>query len=110
MHGSPTGPGRSFSENDLGSIEQEDDYFEDSTYKKLKRTDQQVYEKWKSSGLESNNSEKVEKVANKRTKQARLNFPKADLDTKRTEIKADFLFPRHPSNIFHALSSFLPKE
>ncbi|GAB2216349.1 hypothetical protein Droror1_Dr00024121 [Drosera rotundifolia] len=29
MHGSPTGLGRSFSENDLGSSEQEDDYFEE---------------------------------------------------------------------------------
>ncbi|GAB2214415.1 hypothetical protein Drorol1_Dr00018760 [Drosera rotundifolia] len=64
-----------------------DDDKEDSAYKKRKRTDQQVYEKWKSSVLESNNSEKVEKVANKRTKQARLNFPKADLDAKSTEIK-----------------------
>lgn len=31
MHGSPTGPGRSFSENDLGSSEQEDDYFEEES-------------------------------------------------------------------------------
>ncbi|GAB2232762.1 hypothetical protein Droror1_Dr00011816 [Drosera rotundifolia] len=29
MHESPTGPGRSFSENDLGSSEQEDGYFEE---------------------------------------------------------------------------------
>ncbi|CAK9183757.1 unnamed protein product [Ilex paraguariensis] len=51
-----------------------------SAYKKRKRSENHAYEEWKSTVLESNNHNKA-KVPTKRTKQARLNFPKGVTET-----------------------------
>ncbi|XP_031093161.1 origin of replication complex subunit 6 [Ipomoea triloba] len=55
-----------------------------SCYKKRKRMDEQDYEKWKSAVVDSNNPVKA-KAPLKRTKQARLNFPKK---VPETEVEA----------------------
>ncbi|KAK9277109.1 hypothetical protein L1049_006648 [Liquidambar formosana] len=47
-----------------------------SSYKRRKRSEKLAYEEWKSSVISSNDQSKEKAVLCKRTKQARLNFPK----------------------------------
>ncbi|GAB4829155.1 Origin of replication complex subunit 6 [Ancistrocladus abbreviatus] len=57
-----------------------------SSYKKRKQTEKHGYEDWKSSVLASNKQDKDENFTSQRSKQARLNFPKAVHETPELKV------------------------
>uniref|UniRef100_A0A7C9DYF5 Origin recognition complex subunit 6 n=1 Tax=Opuntia streptacantha TaxID=393608 RepID=A0A7C9DYF5_OPUST len=73
---------RGYEEGGYTSDEEE----EPSSYKKRKRMESQAYEEWKSTVLSSANKEKDKEVNTKRTKQARLSFPKIARDPQDLEV------------------------
>ncbi|KAJ8441331.1 hypothetical protein Cgig2_024843 [Carnegiea gigantea] len=63
-----------------------DEEEEPSSYKKRKRMESQAYEEWKSTVLSSANKDKDKEVTTKRTKQARLSFPKIARNSQDLEV------------------------